>query len=153
MNIYDRLKELGVELPQSTPPAAAYCPGVKSGEFVFTAGQTPKVNGVLQYKGKCGTDLTLEEAQKAARMCAVNCLSIVDRLCGLDHVVRVVKVTGFVNCGADFTKQSQVVDGASRLLYDLFGEAGAHARSAVGVASLPGGAACEVEMIFQVREQ
>jgi enamine deaminase RidA (YjgF/YER057c/UK114 family) len=152
MNVYDRLKELGVGLPQSTPPAAAYCPGVKAGDFVFTAGQTPKVNGVLQYRGKCGTDLTLEDAQKAARMCAVNCLAIVNRLCGLDKVVRVVKVTGFVNCAADFTKQSQVVDGASKLLYDLFGEAGAHARSAVGMSSLPGNAACEVEMIFQVKE-
>ena len=151
MSVKDRLKELGVELPASTPPAAAYTPCVKANGFLFTAGQTPKINGVLQYKGKAD-ELPLEEAQKAARMCAVNCLSIIDRNGGLDNVVRIVKVTGFVNCGLDFAKQSQVVDGASKFLVDVFGDKGVHARSAVGVASLPGNAACEVEMIVQMKE-
>ena len=151
MSVKDRLKELGVELPASTPPAAAYTPCVRANGFLFTAGQTPKINGVLQYKGKAD-ELTLEEAQKAARMCAVNCLSIIDRNGGLDNVVRIVKVTGFVNCGLDFAKQSQVVDGASKFLVDVFGDKGVHARSAVGVASLPGNAACEVEMIVQMKE-
>lgn len=151
MNLYDRLKELGIRLPRSTPPSASYCPGVKAGALLFTAGQTPKVDGQLQYRGKCGVDLSLEEAQAAARLCAVNCLSIADRLCGLDQVVRVVKVTGFVNCSSDFTDQSKVADGASKLLYELFGATGAHARSAVGASSLPGNAPCEVEMVFQVR--
>ncbi|MBR0107846.1 MAG: RidA family protein, partial [Pyramidobacter sp.] len=140
MSVKDRLKELGVELPASTPPAAAYTPCVRANGFLFTAGQTPKINGVLQYKGKAD-ELPLEEAQKAARMCAVNCLSIIDRNGGLDNVVRIVKVTGFVNCGLDFAKQSQVVDGASKFLVDVFGDKGVHARSAVGVASLPGNAA------------
>lgn len=151
MSVKDRLKELGVELPASTPPAAAYTPCVKANGFLFTAGQTPKINGVLQYKGKAD-ELPLEEAQKAARMCAVNCLSIIDRNGGLDNVERIVKVTGFVNCGLDFAKQSQVVDGASKFLVDVFGDKGVHARSAVGVASLPGNAACEVEMIVQMKE-
>ena len=151
MSVKDRLKELGVELPASTPPAAAYTPCVRANGFLFTAGQTPKINGVLQYKGKAD-ELPLEEAQKAARMCAVNCLSIIDRNGGLDNVVRIVKVTGFVNCGLDFAKQSQVVDGASKFLVDVFGDKGVHARSAVGVASLPGNAACEVEMIVQMKE-
>ena len=151
MSVKDRLKELGVELPASTPPAAAYTPCVRANGFLFTAGQTPKINGVLQYKGKAD-ELPLEEAQKAARMCAVNCLSIIDRNGGLDNVERIVKVTGFVNCGLDFAKQSQVVDGASKFLVDVFGEKGVHARSAVGVASLPGNAACEVEMIVQMKE-
>ena len=151
MSVKDRLKELGVELPASTPPAAAYTPCVQANGFLFTAGQTPKINGVLQYKGKAD-ELPLEEAQKAARMCAVNCLSIIDRNGGLDNVERIVKVTGFVNCGLDFAKQSQVVDGASKFLVDVFGDKGVHARSAVGVASLPGNAACEVEMIVQMKE-
>ena len=151
MSVKDRLKELGVELPASTPPAAAYTPCVKANGFLFTAGQTPKINGVLQYKGKAD-ELPLEEAQKAARMCAVNCLSIIDRNGGLDNVERIVKVTGFVNCGLDYAKQSQVVDGASKFLVDVFGDKGVHARSAVGVASLPGNAACEVEMIVQMKE-
>ena len=151
MSVKDRLKELGVELPASTPPAAEYTPCVKANGFLFTAGQTPKINGVLQYKGKAD-ELPLEEAQKAARMCAVNCLSIIDRNGGLDNVERIVKVTGFVNCGLDFAKQSQVVDGASKFLVDVFGDKGVHARSAVGVASLPGNAACEVEMIVQMKE-
>ena len=151
MSVKDRLKELGVELPASTPPAAAYTPCVRANGFLFTAGQTPKINGVLQYKGKAD-ELPIEEAQKAARMCAVNCLSIIDRNGGLDNVVRIVKVTGFVNCGLDFAKQSQVVDGASKFLVDVFGDKGVHARSAVGVASLPGNAACEVEMIVQMKE-
>ena len=151
MSVKDRLKELGVELPASTPPAAAYTPCVRANGFLFTAGQTPKINGVLQYKGKAD-ELPIEEAQKAARMCAVNCLSIIDRNGGLDNVVRIVKVTGFVNCGLDYAKQSQVVDGASKFLVDVFGDKGVHARSAVGVASLPGNAACEVEMIVQMKE-
>ncbi|MBQ9423439.1 MAG: RidA family protein [Pyramidobacter sp.] len=151
MSVKDRLKELGVELPASTPPAAAYTPCVRANGFLFTAGQTPKINGVLQYKGKAD-ELPLEEAQKAARMCAVNCLSIIDRNGGLDNVERIVKVTGFVNCGLDYAKQSQVVDGASKFLVDVFGDKGVHARSAVGVASLPGNAACEVEMIVQMKE-
>ncbi|MBP5212311.1 MAG: RidA family protein [Pyramidobacter sp.] len=151
MSVKDRLKELGVELPQSTPPAAAYTPGVKANGFLFTAGQTPKINGALQYKGKAD-DMPLEEAQKAARMCAVNCLSIIDRNGGLDNVERIVKVTGFVNCGLDFAQQPQVIDGASKLLMEVFGEKGVHARSAVGAASLPGNATCEVEMIVQMKE-
>ena len=151
MSVKDRLKELGVALPASTPPAAAYTPCVRANGFLFTAGQTPKINGVLQYKGKAD-ELPLEEAQKAARMCAVNCLSIIDRNGGLDNVERIVKVTGFVNCGLDYAKQSQVVDGASKFLVDVFGDKGVHARSAVGVASLPGNAACEVEMIVQMKE-
>jgi len=150
-SVKDRLNQLGVTLPESTPPAAAYTPCVRANGFLFTAGQTPKVNGALQYKGKAD-DMPLEEAQKAARMCAVNCLSIIDRNGGLDNVVRIVKVTGFVNCGFDFGKQSQVIDGASKFLVDVFGEMGVHARSAVGVASLPGGATCEVEMIVQMKE-
>ncbi|MBP5212327.1 MAG: RidA family protein [Pyramidobacter sp.] len=150
MSVLERLKELGVALPQSTPPAAAYTPCVKANGFLFTAGQTPKINGALQYRGKADA-MPLEEAQKAARMCAINCLTIVSNNGGLDNVERIVKVTGFVNCGPDFEKQSQVIDGASKFLVDVFGDKGVHARSAVGVASLPANATCEVEMIVQMK--
>ena len=150
-NVMDRLKELGVELPQNAPPAAAYVPCVKANGFLFTAGQTPRLNGVLQYKGKADA-MPIEDAQKAARMCAINCLAVVNANGGLDNVARIVKVTGFVNCGLDFTKQAQVIDGASKFLVEVFGEKGAHARSAVGMASLPGGATCEVEMIVKMKE-
>lgn len=149
--IMQRLQELRAELPQSTPPEALYCPGVAAGDLVFTAGQTPKINGVLKYKGKVGSDLTLEEAQAAARMCALNCLAIVNQCGGLDRVERIVKVTGFVNAAPDFTQHPKVIDGASRLLFDLFGAQGTHARSAVGCASLPGDACCEIEMIVQMK--
>ncbi len=151
MRISERLKELGIELPEGNPPAAAYTPGVKAGDFIFTAGQTPKVNGKLQYTGKLGAARTVEEGRQAARLACLSCLAIIDRLAGgLDNVERIVKVTGFVNAAPDFTQQSQVIDGASQLLYDIFGEAGAHARSAVGCASLPGDASCEIEMIVKL---
>ncbi len=154
MSIAEKLQELNLVLPQPNPPAAAYCPGVMIGGFIFTAGQTPKVNGVLKYKGKVGQDLTLEEATDAARLCCLSALAIIQQSLGtLDKVEKVVKMTGFVNCGPDFTKQSQVINGASQLVYELFGPSiGAHARSAVGCSSLPGNAACEVELIVKVKE-
>lgn len=154
MIIEERMKELGIELPKPNQPAAVYCPGVRSGGFIYTAGQTPKVDGVLQYKGKLGKDLEAEDGKAAARLSALSCLAIISELAGgLDQVERIVKVTGFVNSDPSFTAQPQVIDGASLLLYDIFGEAGAHARSAVGCSSLPGDACCEVEMIVKLKEQ
>lgn len=152
MKIAERLKELGIQLPKANPPAAVYHPGVKAGEFVFTAGQTPKVDGVLQYKGKLGQEYTVEEGRTAARLSCLSCLAIIADVAGdLDQVERIVKVTGFVNSTPEFTEQSKVIDGASTLLYDVFGEAGAHARSAVGCSSLPGDACCEIEMIVKLK--
>lgn len=153
MHISDRLKQLGIELPEGNPPAAAYTPGVSAGGFIFTAGQTPKINGTLQYTGKLGRERTIDEGRQAARLACLSCLAIVKSLAGdLDQVERIVKVTGFVNSSPDFTRQSQVVDGASQLLYDIFGQAGSHARSAVGCAALPGDASCEIEMIVKLKE-
>ena len=153
MSIDDRLKELGITLPPANPPAAIYHPGVLAGKFIFTAGQTPKVNGVLQYKGKLGKDVTLEEGKKAARLCCLSCLAIIKSLAGgLDNVETIVKMTGFVNSDPSFTQQSKVIDGASELLYDIFGDIGAHARSAVGCSVLPNDAACEIELIVKMKK-
>lgn len=152
MKIEEHLQELGIVLPKANPPAAVYCPGVQAGNLVFTAGQTPKIDGKLQYTGKLGQDLTVEDGQAAARLCILSCLAILkDTVGSLDRVERIVKLTGFVNSAPAFTKQSQVIDGASQLLYDIFGPAGAHARSAVGCVSLPGNACCEIELIAAVK--
>ena len=152
MSIEDRLKELGIVLPPPNPPGAIYQPGVLVDNFIFTAGQTPKVDGKLASKGKVGKDVSLEEAQKAARLCCLSCLAIIKSIAGsLDRVERIVKMTGFVNAGPDFYQQSIVVDGASKLLYDIFGEKGGHARSAIGCASLPNDATCEIELIVKLK--
>ncbi len=154
MSIDDRLKELGITLPPANSPAAIYHPGVMVGGFIFTAGQTPKVNGVLQYKGKVGQEVSLEDGKKAARLCCLNCLAIIKEIAGsLDRVERILKMTGFVNASSDFYQQSQVIDGASSLLYDIFGEAGGHARSAVGCAALPNNAPCEIELIVKLHDK
>ena len=152
MSMEERLQELGIVLPKANPPAAVYCPGIQVGKLVFTAGQTPKVDGKLQYTGKLGQDLTVTEGQAAARLCVLSCLAILKDTTGsLDHVERIVKLTGFVNAALNFTQHSQVIDGASQLLYDIFGSSGSHARSAVGRTSLPGNACCEIEMIAALK--
>lgn len=152
MNIEERLQELGIVLPKANPPAAVYYPGVQTGKLVFTAGQTPKIDGKLQYIGKLGQDLAVEAGQAAARLCILSCLAILKDAAGsLDQVERIVKLTGFVNAAPTFTQHSQVIDGASQLLYDIFGGAGSHARSAVGCASLPGNACCEIEMVAALK--
>lgn len=146
-----RLKELGYSLPAAPSPAAAYVPCVVQGEFVFTAGQLPMVEGRLAFAGKVGNDLTLEQGQQAARICALNALAVVKAAIGdLDRVTRVVKLTGWVNSSADFTQQHLVMNGASELLLAAFGERGKHARAAVGTNTLPLGAATELELIVAV---
>jgi enamine deaminase RidA (YjgF/YER057c/UK114 family) len=146
-----RLDELGVVLPDVVPPLAAYVPAVRSGSFVFTSGQLPMVAGSLPLTGKVGSEVTPEQATELARTAALNGLAAIHALVGLDSVVRVVKVVGFVACSPDFMAHPSVINGASGLLKEVFGEAGAHARSAVGVASLPLDAPVEVELIVEVR--
>ena len=145
-----RLAELGLELPPVVPPLASYVPAVRSGSLVFTSGQLPLSGGELGDVGKVGGQVSPERAKELARLCALNGLAAVDALVGLDSVVRVVKVTGFVASTPDFTGQPGVVNGASELLGEVFGEAGQHARSAVGVASLPLDAPVEVELVVEV---
>lgn len=145
-----RLAELGITLPNVVPPLAAYLPAVRSGSLVFTSGQLPMVDGVLPATGKVGDAVSAEQAHDLARACAINALAAVDALVGLDSVVRVVKVVGFVASAPGFTAQPAVVNGASELLGAVFGPAGAHARSAVGVASLPLDAPVEIELVVEV---
>jgi enamine deaminase RidA (YjgF/YER057c/UK114 family) len=146
-----RLTELGIELPPVVAPLAAYVPAVRTGALVYTAGQLPFVGGDLPATGKVGGEVSPEQAAELARTCALNGLAAVHALVGLDSVVRVVKVVGFVASTPDFTGQPVVINGASELLGQVFGDAGAHARSAVGVAALPRDAPVEVELIVQVQ--
>jgi enamine deaminase RidA (YjgF/YER057c/UK114 family) len=149
-SVLDRLAELGVELSTVPAPLASYVPAVRSGSFVFTSGQLPIVAGQLQATGKVGSEVTADEAAGYARTCALNALAAVHALVGLENVVRVVKVLGFVASSPDFTGHPAVVNGASNFIGEVFGEAGAHARSAVGVAALPLDAPVEVELIVEV---
>ena len=146
-----RLAELGLTLPPVVAPVAAYVPARRSGSFVYTSGQLPMVDGVLPHTGKVGAAVSPEEAADLARICALNALAAVDALVGLDAVVGVVKVVGFVASDPSFTGQPGVVNGASNLLGEVFGDAGVHARSAVGVAVLPLDSPVEVELIVEVR--
>ncbi|MGC4933456.1 RidA family protein [Gordonia sp. DT30] len=152
-----RLAELGVELPPAPTPVANYAPAVRSGNLVYTSGQLPFVAGVLQVHGKVAPGaegvVKPEQATAAARQCTLNALAAIHGLVGLDSIVRVVKVTGFVASAPGFTGQPGVLNGASDLLGEVFGEAGVHARSAVGVAELPMGAPVEVEVIVEVADR
>jgi enamine deaminase RidA (YjgF/YER057c/UK114 family) len=146
-----RLTVLGLTLPKVSPPLAAYVPAVLSRGYVYTAGQLPVVEGQLLATGKVGAEVGAGEASALARTCALNALAAVASVTGgLDAVRRIVKVTGFVASAPDFTQQAQVVNGASELLIEVFGEAGRHARSAVGMAVLPLNAPVEVELIAEV---
>ncbi len=150
VDAYARLAELGLTLPQVVPPLAAYVPAVQSGQYVYVSGQLPMVDGKLPLTGKVGAEVTPEQAKDLARQCALNALAAVESLVGLARLVKVVKITGFVASAEGFTGQPAVVNGASELFGDVFGEAGRHARSAVGVAELPLGAPVEVEVIVEV---
>jgi len=146
----ERLRELGYELPEVPTPAGSYLPAVRSGGFVFTAGQLPFENGTLRTPGKVGDTVSDEEAAEAARLCALNALAAASESGGLDSIRRVVKVTGFVASAPGFNAQPQVLNGASDFIGEVFGEAGLHARSAVGVAELPLDSPVEVEIIVEV---
>jgi enamine deaminase RidA (YjgF/YER057c/UK114 family) len=152
LSIEARLKELGIILPEVAAPLAAYVPAVKAGDFVYTAGQLPFVDGKLKYIGVVGRDVTLEEAADAARICALNAIAAVKSVLGdLDEVEQVVKLTGWVASADNFTDQPKVINGASELVGEIFGESGKHARAAVGVNTLPLGTPVEVEMIVKVK--
>jgi len=150
MTIEQKLAELGLELPTVAAPAGAYVPAVISGNLVFTAGQIPLVDGVLMATGKVGNEISPEFAKEIAQRCALNALAAIKSVLGdLSRVKRVVKVVGFVASTPEFTGQPGVLNGASELLGKVFGDAGLHARSAVGVASLPLDAPVEVELIVE----
>ena len=146
-----RLTELGIELPEVVAPLAAYVPAVRTGNLVYTSGQLPMQSGALPHTGKVGAQVRPEEGHALARICALNALAAVDALVGLDAVARVVKVVGFVASAPNFNGQPAVVNGASELLGEVFGDAGKHARSAVGVSELPLDAPVEVELIVELK--
>jgi enamine deaminase RidA (YjgF/YER057c/UK114 family) len=145
-----RLAELGIELPAVVPPLAAYVPAVRSGNLVYTAGQLPMDAGSLVQTGKVGGEVTPEHGKALARVCALNALAAVHSLVGIDSVTRIVKVVGFVASAPGFSGQPAVINGASELFGEVFGDAGAHARSAVGVSELPLDAPVELEIIVEV---
>jgi len=151
MSTTDRLTELGITWPAVAAPVGSYVPAVRVGDLVYTSGQLPLVDGVLACTGTVGDDVTLEQAQAAARICGLNALAAASGTAGgVDDIVRVVKTTVFVASAPGFTQQPQVANGASDLFAEIFGDDGKHARSAVGVAALPLGAPVEVEIIVQV---
>ena len=151
-NIQQRLLELGVTLPAAPAPAANYVPAVRSGNLLFIAGQVPLQDGKAQFIGRLGAGLDIEQGQQAARLCAINVLAQVAKALDgdLDRVVRCVRVGGFVNAVPEFTDHPVVINGASDFFVSVFGEAGKHARTAVGAGSLPRGVAVEVEAVFEV---
>ncbi|MEC4014982.1 RidA family protein [Streptomyces sp. H27-D2] len=151
--IEQKLASLGMKLPAVAAPLASYVPAVRSGAYVYTAGQLPLVEGKLPVTGKVGAEVTPEEAKELARTCALNALAAVKSVVGdLDRIVRVVKVVGFVASATDFTGQPTVVNGASELLGEVLGDKGIHARSAVGVAVLPLDAPVEIEFLVEVED-
>ncbi len=147
----ERIAALGIELPLAPKPAGSYQPTQRTGSLLFTAGQLPLVNGKLEVTGKVGAEVSAEDGHAYARQCAINVLGAVHAAVGLDNVAAVVKVVGFVASAEGFTGQPSVINGASDLFVEVFGDAGRHARSAVGVAELPFGAPVEVEAVLELR--
>ena len=150
MSVREKLAELGLELPKVAAPVAAYVPAVRSGSHVYTSGQLPFADGALIRTGKVGAEVSPEDAKDLAQVCALNALAAVGSIVDLDSIVRIVKVVGFVASAQGFTGQPGVINGASELLGKVLGDAGVHARSAVGVAELPLGAPVELELIAEV---
>ncbi|AKK02159.1 RidA family protein [Corynebacterium epidermidicanis] len=148
--ISNRLAELGIELPGVAKPVAAYVPALAVGNQVWTSGQLPIVKGNLEVTGKVGWDVSTEVAYDLARTAALNALAAIDAVAGIDNVTRVLKVTGYVASADGYTDQPKVVNGASELLGEIFGERGTHVRSAVGVAELPLGAPVEIEIVVEI---
>jgi enamine deaminase RidA (YjgF/YER057c/UK114 family) len=152
MSIQSKLAELGLTLPVAAAPVAAYVPAVRTGNLVFTAGQLPLVDGKIPFIGKVGSDVTPEQAKDMAQICALNALAAISLVADIDQIERVVRVGGFVNGVPGFVAIPQVINGASELLIQLFGEVnGKHARTAIGVAELPLNAPVEVEMVVKIK--
>ncbi|MCJ8009204.1 RidA family protein [Lederbergia wuyishanensis] len=151
--VEQRLKELGITLPVPGEPKFSYIPCNQTGNLVYTSGQDCRIDGELMYTGKLGADLTIEQGQEAARQTIINCLAVLKAHLGdLDRVVKVVKLLGFVNSAPGFADQPYVMNGASNLLVDVFGENGKHARSAIGTSELPFHTPVEIELIVEVRD-
>lgn len=150
--VLDRLSDAGLALPAVPMPVGSYLPARRVGGLVYSSGQTPTVNGQLYFRGRVGAEIDVADAYQAARLAALNCLAEIGQEVGdLDLIDSVVKVNGYVRCAPDFEQQPKVMDGASNLLIELFGERGRHARTAIGVSELPAGAPVEVELIVAIQ--
>lgn len=150
--INEKLNELGIKLPEPVKPLASYIPAIRVGNLVMTSGQVPIADGQIKYKGRVGRDLTEAEGKEAAKLCAINCLSVIKSVVNdLDEIKKIVKLTVFIASADGFTNQPEVANGASDLIVEIFGENGKHARSAVGVSELPRGSAVEIEMIAELK--
>ncbi|MCZ7603675.1 MAG: RidA family protein [Melioribacteraceae bacterium] len=148
----EKLKDLGIEIPEAPMPLASYIPSTIVGNLVYTAGQVPLINGKLKNAGLVGRDISMADAQEAAKTCAINCLGAVKKAIGdLNKIKRIVKLTVFVASEDGFVDQPKVANGASDLLVEIFGENGKHVRSAVGVTALPLNAPVEIEMIVELK--
>ncbi len=151
MEIEKKMRGLGLELPEVPKPVASYVPAVRSGNYVYTSGQVPFVKGELMHRGKLGGDLTIEQGYECARVTALNCLAAVKSVTDdLDRVKQIVRVTGFINSAPGFTDQPKVLNGASDLLVEIFGERGKHSRLAIGTSELPLGAPLEIDMVVEI---
>ena len=151
MEVRKRLQELGLSIPTAAKPVAAYLPAAQAGNLIFTAGQLPLVDGVMAATGKVGGEIAVDDAKKLAEICALNCLAAVETLVPIERIKRIVRVVGYVNGIQGFTGQPTVINGASELFVSLWGEAGKHARSAIGVAELPLDAPVEVELTVEIQ--
>ena len=148
--IEEKLKQLNIALPTPPKPAGSYIPVVTSGNLAFVSGQIPMRDGKVIYTGKVPTEKSIEEAQKAAKLCAINILAqLKSNLGNLDRITKIVRVSGFVNCTPDFAEQPKIINAASDLFYEIFGESGKHSRIAVGVSSLPLNSTVEIDMIAE----
>lgn len=153
MTIIEKIKELGYEFPKAPKPIGAYIPALRVGNIIYTSGMLPMENGKLAYTKEIdGVFHTIEDGYNAAKLCVLNGLAAINEIISLDNIERVIKVTGYVNSAKAFTEQPKVINGASDLLVEIFGESGRHVRAAVGVSELPLGASVEVDFIVQIRD-
>ena len=147
----EKIKQMGVTIPEAAKPLAAYITAIQIDNLVMTSGQIPIISGIVKYTGKLGSDISEEKGKEAAKLCAMNCLGAIKSVIGsLDKIKRIVKLTVFVNSATGFTDQPKVANGASEFIVEIFGDAGKHVRSAVGVSELPLNSAVEIEMIVEV---
>lgn len=152
MSVRDNLRDLGLEVPVAAKPVAAYVPAIRTGNLIFTAGQLPLVNGQMVATGKVGQEVDVDQAKKLAEVCALNCLAAVETIVPIERIFRIVRVVGYVNGTAGFTNQPAVINGASELFLNLWGDSGKHARSAIGVYDLPLDSPIELELVVQISE-
>jgi len=152
IDVKAKLSEMGLTLPIAAKPVAAYVPAIRTGNLIFTAGQLPLVDGAMSLTGKIGEKISIDQGKELARICALNCLAAVQTVADVNTIVKIVRVVGYVNGIPGFTSQPAVINGASELFLQIWGESGKHARSAIGVAELPLHAPVEVELTVEVKD-